>query len=125
MCVCVCVCVCVCARARVWAQLEIYLLATPDVTGFFEVEITEDAGETSKQMIHSRMKGDGFVDSQVLPVCVCARARMSALRGNLASRRLSGTHHIRAWLCILQKKMDKILEALQEAIDAAGWQAKL
>eukprot|EP01043_Picozoa_sp_COSAG02_P046264 COSAG02_NODE_4313_length_5521_cov_6.383991_1_plen_120_part_00 len=59
--------------ACVCLQIEIYLLATPDVTGFFEVEITEDEGETSKQMIHSRMNGDGFVDSQVLPASLAPR----------------------------------------------------
>ena len=53
-------------RACVRSQVEIYLEATPDVTGFFEVEITEDEGKSPKQMIHSRMNGDGFVDSQVV-----------------------------------------------------------
>ena len=51
------------------------------------MEITEDEGETSKQMVHSRMNGDGFVDSQ--------------------------------------KKMDKIIDALETAIDEAGRRAKL
>ena len=74
------------ARVRP-GQVEIYLLATPDVTGFFEVEITEDEGETSKQMVHSRMNGDGFVDSQ--------------------------------------KKMDKIIDALETAVDEAGRRGKL
>ena len=59
--------------ACVCLQIEIYLLATPDVTGFFEVEITEDEGETPKQMIHSRMNGDGFVDSQVLSASLAPR----------------------------------------------------
>ena len=31
-------------------DVEIYLLATADVTGFFEVEITEDEGESPKKM---------------------------------------------------------------------------
>ena len=39
-------------------DVEIYLTATADVTGFFEVEII------GGDMLHSRMNGDGFVDSQ-------------------------------------------------------------
>ena len=57
-------------------DVEIYLTATADVTGFFEVEII------GGDMLHSRMNGDGFVDSQ--------------------------------------KKMDKIIEGIEDYQDGAG-----
>ena len=57
-------------------DVEIYLPATADVTGFFEVEII------GGDMLHSRMNGDGFVDSQ--------------------------------------KKMDKIIEGIEDYQDGAG-----
>jgi len=38
--------------------VEIHLEATPDVTGWFEVEVIGGA------LLHSRKNGDGFVDSQ-------------------------------------------------------------